>query len=74
MNCVQKLGTWNQKGTKYVEAGGTGGYAPTKFFLSAQKLCDSGSSLSDRSLSTSKERLMNFILASLTTALAEPCA
>ena len=56
------------------KVGGTGGYVPTNFFLSAQKLCDSGSSLSDRSLSTSKERLMNFILASLTTALAEPCA
>ena len=50
--------------------GGTGGYALAKFFLSAQKLCDSGSSISDRSLSASKERLMNFILASLTTALA----
>ena len=57
-----------------MEAGGTGGCVPAKFFLSAQKLCDSGSSLSDRSLSASKERLMNFILVSLTTAPAEPCA
>ena len=70
VNCVLKLRAWNQKGTKYVEAGGTGGYAPAKFFLSPPKLCDLGSSLSDRSLSDSKERLMNSILASLTTALA----
>ena len=73
VNCVLKLGTWNQKGTKYVEAVGYWGICSRKIFLSAQKLCDPGSSLPDRSLSMSKERLMNFILASLTTVLAEPC-